>query len=48
MEYWFGDNPLGNVTIETPLRLEDGMLVVPAGPGFGLTIREDALLRHAV
>lgn len=48
MEYWIGENPLGNATLKTPLRLEDGMLRVPVGPGFGLEINEDVLLRHAV
>ena len=48
MEYWIGENPIGNAVLRTPLRLSDGMLVVPAGPGLGLDIDEDALLRHAV
>jgi len=47
MEYWIGDNPLGNPVLRRPLRLEDGMLEVPAGPGLGLDIDEAALLRHA-
>lgn len=48
MEYWIGENPIGNPVLDTPLRLEDGMLVVPSGPGMGLEINEAALLRHAV
>lgn len=48
MEYWTGENPIGNPVLENPLRLEDGMLVVPSGPGMGLEIDETALLRHAV
>jgi len=48
MEYWIGENPIGNPVLKTPLRLEDGMLVVPSGPGMGLEINEAALLRHAV
>jgi D-galactarolactone cycloisomerase len=48
MEYWIGENPIGNPVLNTPLRLEDGMLVVPSGPGMGLEINEAALLRHAV
>jgi D-galactarolactone cycloisomerase len=48
MEYWIGDNPLGDPTLRTPLRLDDGLLEVPTGPGLGLDIREDVLLRHAV
>ncbi len=47
MEYWIGENPMGNTVLRTPLRLEDGMLVVPTGPGLGLEIVEDALLRYA-
>lgn len=47
MEYWIGDNPLGNAVGRSPLRLEDGMLVVPGGAGLGLDIDEDALLRYA-
>jgi D-arabinonate dehydratase/D-galactarolactone cycloisomerase len=48
MEYWTGDNPIGNAVLKTPLRLEDGMLVVPQAAGLGLDIDEAALLRHAV
>jgi D-arabinonate dehydratase/D-galactarolactone cycloisomerase len=48
MEYWIGDNPLGDPILGTPLRLDDGLLEVPSGPGFGLDVKEDALLRHAV
>jgi D-galactarolactone cycloisomerase len=48
MEYWIGENPLGDVTLKTPLDLHDGMLRVPMGPGLGLEINEDALLRYAV
>ncbi len=48
MEYWIGENRIGNAVLRTPLRLSDGMLVVPGGPGLGLDIDEDALLRHAV
>lgn len=47
MEYWIGENPMGNAVLRTPLRLENGMLVVPTGPGLGLEIVEDALLRYA-
>ncbi|HLN15075.1 MAG TPA: enolase C-terminal domain-like protein, partial [bacterium] len=47
MEYWIGDNPIGNPVLRRPLRLEDGMLEVPVGPGLGLDIDEAALLRHA-
>jgi len=48
MEYWIGDNPIGNPVLRRPLRLEDGMLEVPVGPGLGLDLDEAALLRHAI
>ncbi|MDR7418243.1 MAG: mandelate racemase/muconate lactonizing enzyme family protein [Armatimonadota bacterium] len=48
MEYWIGDNPLGDAILKAPLRVDDGLLEVPMGPGFGLEIQEEALLRHAV
>lgn len=42
-EYWIGDNPLGNFLLEEPLRLEQGYMHTPAGPGLGLCFNEDAL-----
>ena len=48
MEYWIGDNPIGDRVLRRPLSLEDGLLAVPQGPGLGLDIDEAALLRHAV
>jgi D-galactarolactone cycloisomerase len=47
MEYWIGENPLGNDVLRTPLRLEEGMLTVPAGPGLGLDLIEERLLQYA-
>jgi D-arabinonate dehydratase/D-galactarolactone cycloisomerase len=47
MEYWIGANPIGNAVLRTPLRLEAGMLVVPVGPGLGLDLIDEKLLRHA-
>ena len=47
MEYWIGENPIGNPVLRRPLVLDGGSLVVPSGPGFGLDIDEAALLRHA-
>jgi L-alanine-DL-glutamate epimerase-like enolase superfamily enzyme len=43
-EYWIGDNPIGDRILETPLRLENGYLETPAGPGLGIALREDVLL----
>jgi L-alanine-DL-glutamate epimerase-like enolase superfamily enzyme len=48
MEYWIGDNPLGDAILRTPLRVEGGYFHPPAGPGLGLEIDEQALRRHAV
>jgi D-arabinonate dehydratase/D-galactarolactone cycloisomerase len=42
-EYWIGDNPLGDRILEQPLRLENGYLETPSGPGLGIVIREDVL-----
>ncbi|MDR7521756.1 MAG: mandelate racemase/muconate lactonizing enzyme family protein [Armatimonadota bacterium] len=47
MEYWVADNPIGNPVLRTPLRLEGGMLAMPDGPGLGVDLIEDALLRYA-
>lgn len=47
MEYWIGENPLGDSVLRTPLVIEDGMLTVPAGPGLGLDLIEERLLRYA-
>ncbi|MEM6528541.1 MAG: enolase C-terminal domain-like protein, partial [Chloroflexota bacterium] len=48
MEYWYGANPIGNSILHSPLRLEDGYLYVPDGPGLGIEVNEDALRRFAV
>ncbi|MDR7481491.1 MAG: mandelate racemase/muconate lactonizing enzyme family protein [Armatimonadota bacterium] len=48
MEYWVDHNPLGDAVLAEPLRLEQGALHVPVGPGLGLTFNEEALLRYAV
>jgi len=45
-EYWFGDNPLGNVILKEPLRLENSYMYTPEKPGLGIEIDEAAL--HAV
>lgn len=46
-EYWIGNNPIGNAVLEAPLKVENGLMDVPAGPGLGIALREDALLRFA-
>jgi D-arabinonate dehydratase/D-galactarolactone cycloisomerase len=47
MEYWIGENPLGDDVLRTPLQIADGMLTVPIGPGLGLEVDEAQLLRYA-
>ena len=42
-EYWIGDNPIGDCILESPLRLENGYLETPDGPGLGIAVREDVL-----
>ncbi len=48
MEYWIGENPIGDDVLRVPLRLDDGMLMLPSGPGLGIDIIEERLLSHAV
>jgi D-arabinonate dehydratase/D-galactarolactone cycloisomerase len=49
MEYWYGENPLGDSVLHAPaLAVSDGHVAVPAGPGLGVDIDEDRLLAHAV
>jgi D-arabinonate dehydratase/D-galactarolactone cycloisomerase len=42
-EYWIGDSPIGDCILESPLRLENGYLETPDGPGLGIAVREDVL-----
>ena len=48
MEYWIGDNPIGNGVLKSPLVLQEGVLMLPANPGLGVDIIEEELLRWAV
>ncbi len=49
MEYWFGQNPLGDALLREPaLELVDGYLPVPQGPGLGIEIDEEAVRALAV
>jgi D-arabinonate dehydratase/D-galactarolactone cycloisomerase len=48
MEFWYGENPLGNALLETPLSLEEGFLSVPDGSGLGIEIEEAKLRRWEV
>lgn len=48
MEFWYGANPLGNQVIEEGLRIVDGYLRLPEGPGLGIHVREDVVRRFVV
>jgi len=49
MEYWFGQNPLGDaILVEPALALVDGHLPVPTGPGLGIEIDEAKVRALAV
>lgn len=45
-EYWIGENPIGNVVLESPLVPVDGYLTTPNGPGLAIALKVDALLSH--
>jgi L-alanine-DL-glutamate epimerase-like enolase superfamily enzyme len=44
-EYSVADSPLVNGILEEPFSLRDGKLAVPAGPGLGVELDEDAVAR---
>ena len=44
----FNDNPLGNPILKRPLKIENGSIIVPEGPGLGIEINEEALNRYVV
>jgi L-alanine-DL-glutamate epimerase-like enolase superfamily enzyme len=46
MELDVRDNPLRTDLLTTPLRLEDGALVVPTGPGLGVELDTDVVRRY--
>ena len=49
MEFWAGENPLGESMLQGPLlKLRAGCIAVPEGPGLGLEIDEDRLLGSAI
>ena len=48
MEYWFGQNPLGDAVLRSPaLEVRDGRITVPTAPGLGIDVDEDKLLAFA-
>jgi len=48
LEYGVDDNPHRTGLLATPLRLSDGWVAVPDGPGLGVEIDEAYLRHHAV
>jgi L-alanine-DL-glutamate epimerase-like enolase superfamily enzyme len=42
----FRDNPLGNPILKVPLKVENGFLKVPLGPGLGVEVNEEALSKQ--
>jgi len=47
LEYDLGANPLRTELLTRPITVEDGFVAVPAGPGLGIEVDEDALQRFA-
>lgn len=45
-EYWIGKNPIGAEIAATPAKLDNGYLFAPDGPGLGIELDPEALLRH--
>lgn len=43
LEFDRGSNPLREAVLDGPIRLVDGVVPVPAGPGLGITVAEAAL-----
>ena len=37
----FDDSPLGNTILRTPIRIQDGKMIIPDGPGLGIEIDEN-------
>jgi D-galactarolactone cycloisomerase len=49
LEYWYGQNPLGDAILTLPaLALLDGCVLVPQGPGLGIEIDETRVRALAV
>jgi D-galactarolactone cycloisomerase len=47
-EYWYQPNLLGNDIIDKPIKLVDGALEVPDGPGLGVNIVEEKISKYKV
>lgn len=48
VEYPLGTDPMLHELVEEDLRLVDGQVAVPDGPGLGVTVREDVVREFAV
>jgi D-galactarolactone cycloisomerase len=48
LEYDMSDNELRTRLLETPLKLEDGHVLLPEGPGLGIELDEAAVARYRV
>ncbi len=48
IEYDVGENELRDRMLKTPLKIQDGVLAVPAGPGLGIDIAEDGVRPYEV
>ncbi|MFC9557046.1 mandelate racemase/muconate lactonizing enzyme family protein [Rhodococcus sp. NPDC056960] len=48
LEFDRGFNPLREAVLTEPIRLQDGVVAVPDGPGLGITVDESAVRRLAI
>ncbi|HJQ58369.1 MAG TPA: mandelate racemase/muconate lactonizing enzyme family protein [Vineibacter sp.] len=48
VEYDMSDNPLRSRLLKSPIELRDGHLLLPEGPGLGVTLDEATIERHRV
>jgi D-galactarolactone cycloisomerase len=48
VEYDVGENPLREGILTEPFHLRDGKIVLPPGPGLGITVDQDTIQRHAI
>ena len=46
IEYDIGDNPLRDHLLKSPIELQDGELVLPAGAGLGIELDDQAIKRY--
>ena len=42
------DDPISRALTKAPLRLQDGLLAVPQGPGLGVEVNPDTVNRYRV